>query len=116
MSYRTKILAGVLGLGLFAQGAQAASLCKPDIVGITLIEGNYDPPASMPPDAENLKDTGAWPKNLIMQGWHNLRAAHRPLTLVCRFKGRPNEAFTLPDDTNSCELTYNGGLIFECRH
>jgi hypothetical protein len=115
MSYRTKILAGVLGLGLFAQGAQAASLCKPDIVGITLIEGKYDPPASIVPDVEKYRGD-KMPEDIIVQGWQNLRAAERPLTLMCRYKGRPNEAFTLPDDTNSCELTYNRGLIFECRH
>jgi hypothetical protein len=95
--------------------AHAASLCKPDIVGIGLIQGSFNPPGFISPDAEQLKETGSWPKNLIIQGWHNLRAAHRPLTLVCRYKGRSEEAFTLPDATNSCELTYKGGLIFECR-
>jgi hypothetical protein len=100
-------------------GAGAASLCNPDIVGIDLVEGNYNPPGFMPPDAEKLKPVGKPPENIIMAGWHNLRAAKRPLTFVCRYKGRPNEAFILPDDTNSCELTNkgdNGRLIFECRH
>lgn len=114
MLCRTELLVSVIGFGLFAQGAQAASLCKPDIVGIDLIEGSFNPPGFIPPDVEKLKDRGRPPENIIMEGWYNLRAARRPLTLVCRYKGRPNEAFTLPEYTNSCELTNNGGLIFEC--
>ncbi|WP_294541581.1 hypothetical protein [uncultured Rhodoblastus sp.] len=90
-------------------------MCKPDIVGIDLIEGKSNPPGFLPPDEEKYKGN-KMPEDIIVQGWHNLRQAHRPLTFVCRYKGRPNEAFILPDSTNSCELTYKGGLIFECRH
>ena len=115
MLYRTKVITVIIVVGLFGQAAEAASLCKPDVVGIDLIEGAYNPPAFMPPDVEKYKTGGSWPQNLIAQGWTNLRAAHRPLTLVCRYKGRPNEPLKLPDETSSCELTYHGHLVLECK-
>lgn len=114
MPYIMKSLAGILVCVLSIEGTEAASLCKPDAAGIDLIEGNYNPPGFIPPDVEKYKGN-KMPEDIIVQGWHNLLAAHRPLTLVCRYKGRPNETFTLPVDTSSCELTYKGGRIFECR-
>ncbi|SNB85061.1 hypothetical protein SAMN06265338_14311 [Rhodoblastus acidophilus] len=115
MLFRTNLLLALLGVCFVGQTAEAASLCKPDIIGVDVIEGKSNPPAFMVPDDEKYKDGGSFPEKLIRQGWHNLRAAHRPLTLVCRYKGRPNEAFKLPDVTDSCELTYNGGLVFQCK-
>jgi hypothetical protein len=116
MSYLIK-LSIIVGLFAFwGYEAQASSLCKSDIVGITLVEGNFDPPASMPPDSENLKPGGAWPANLIEQGWHNLKKAARPLKLLCRYKGRANEAFILPDNTDACVLRNSpSGLVINCK-
>lgn len=115
MSFLTKIIAMFMGLGVLGDGAQAASLCRPDAAGIDLIEGRYNPPAFIKPDVEQYKGH-KMPEDIIVQGWHNLRAASRPLTVVCRYKGKPSEAFTLPNDTNACELTYNGGRVFQCYH
>ena len=52
MLYRTKVITVIIVVGLFGQAAEAASLCKPDVVGIDLIEGAYNPPAFMPPDVQ----------------------------------------------------------------
>lgn len=112
MSYLTKPLAVALAL-LFSQEAQAASLCKPGLAGITLIEGNYDPPASMPPDTERFKPGERWPDDLIEQGWHNLRKAHAPLKLVCRYKDGKQETLLLPGGTDACVL--RPGLVVTCK-
>ena len=115
MWYLTRIALAFLILGCFERSAEAAALCKPDSVGITLIAGKTNPPGTIDPDTETLKEAGAWPTNLIEQGWHNLRKAVRPLTLVCRYKGRPNEVFLLPEKTDTCTLRYIGsGLVFAC--
>ena len=115
MSYLTKAALAFLILGCSEPVAEAASLCKPDSVGITLIAGKTNPPGTIDPDTEKLKEAGVWPTNLIEQGWHNLRKAARPLTLVCRYKGRPDEVFLLPEKTDACTLRYIGsGLVFAC--
>src|SRR5271166_4294609 len=106
MSYLTKAALVFLILGCSEQVAEAASLCKPDIVGITLIAGKTNPPGTIDPDKEKLEGAGVWPTNLIEQGWHNLRKAARPLTLVCRYKGRPDEVLLLPGKTDACTLRY----------
>jgi hypothetical protein len=114
MLSRTKIILSMICACLIGQSANAASLCKPDIKGIDLIAGRYNPPAFLNPDEEQYRDGGSFPEKIILQKWNNLRAAHRPLTLVCRYKGRPSEVFKLPDVTDSCALTYNGHLVIQC--
>jgi len=112
MSYLTKPVVVAFAL-LLSQQASAASLCKAGLSGITLIEGNYDPPASMTPDTERFKPGGRWPDDLIEQGWHNLRKAHAPLRLVCRYKDGKQETVLLPNGTDACVL--KPGLIINCK-
>lgn len=112
MSFLTKFAA--VGLALcWSHGAHAASLCKAGLSGITLIEGDYDPPASMPPDTEHFKPRGKWPDDLVEQGWHNLKKARSPLRLVCRYKDGTRETLLLPDSTDSCVL--RPGLVVTCK-
>lgn len=113
MLSHTLRLITVLSIVAGSHSAFAATPCKNGLIGITLIEGEYNPPASMSPDTESLKPTGKWPTNLIEQGWHNLRKAARPLNLVCRYANGASETIQLPDTTDSCVL--KPGLVVTCQ-
>jgi hypothetical protein len=114
MSYLTKI---TLSLGLLAVPniAYAATLCKSGLGGISIVEGPSKF-GDQPPDSQSLKPTGKWPENLIEQGWHNLRKAARPLSVVCRYKDRADETIALPVSTDACFLRYGkDGLVVTCQ-
>jgi len=92
--------------------ANATTPCKSGLSGISILEG----PSSygdQPPDSQSLKPGGKWPGNLIEQGWHNLRKAPRPLSLVCKYANGSTETIHLPDTTDSCVLT--PGLMVTCQ-
>lgn len=116
MSFPIKKAVIVVGALLMPATCHAFSPCKGDLAGIDIIEGSYDPPGFQPPDSESYRPTGKWPENLIEQGWHNLRRAERPLSIICRYSNGEKEKIVLPEKTNDCSLTYKrSGLVVTCK-
>jgi hypothetical protein len=111
MSYRIRSVF-ILILVVVPHTAFALTPCKSGLAGITFFYGAHNPPGSMPPDTESIKQTGKWPDNLVQQGWHNLRKLERPLRIVYRYKDGPAETIFLPESTNTCILT--PGLTVTC--
>jgi len=116
MSSLTKLAAYLAVLLVMPAIAHAFTPCKGNLSGIEVIEGSYDPPGYQPPDSESYRPTGKWPDNLIEQGWHNLRKAKRPLSILCRYGSGQKEKVVLPEGTNDCVLR-NGrsGLFVTCK-
>jgi hypothetical protein len=79
------------------EAAFALEPCNQGVPGISLVEGSSNPPGILAPDTQSLGPN----HSLKEQGWHNLRKAQRPLTIVCRYADRP-ETVTLPDTVDTC--------------
>jgi hypothetical protein len=99
MSYHTKALAILMLMAPTA--AFAVEPCKNNLSGITIISGLADPPGTLTPDTESLTPDGS----LKEQGWHNLKKAHQPLKLVCRYKDGTRETFVFKSPIDKCVYT-----------
>lgn len=111
MSYPIRTI-GVVAMLFASASADAESLCKNGLVGITVAAGTAERPESFPPDTEVYRK-GKWPDNLVEQGWHNLRKATHPLWIVCRYAYGVNERVVLSDKTDTCVL--RPGLVVTCK-
>jgi hypothetical protein len=97
MSFRTvKVLVGMIGL-VSSQEASALEPCHHGVPRISLIEGSSNPPGTLAPDTQALNPD----QSLKEQGWHNLRQAQRPLTIVCHYTDKP-VSIVLPDTIDTC--------------
>jgi hypothetical protein len=99
MSYPTKALA-ILML-VVPSAATAFEPCKDNLSGITIISGLANPPGTLAPDTESLKPDGS----LKEQGWHNLKKAHQPLKIMCRYKDGTNETILFKNAIDQCVFT-----------
>lgn len=128
MSFRMLKLVWIPVLMGFSGEALALEPCHHGVPGITIIGGPYsklpekiaklygdrikeDPlviiegssvmvPPSISPDTESTNPNGS----LKEQGWHNLKKAQRPLSIVCRYADKAVPV-ALPDSVDTCIFT-----------
>jgi len=83
-----------------ALSGQALALepCDKGVPAIDIVQGAFvKAPGYISPDTQSV-----WPNGKLKeQGWHNLKKAQRPLSIVCRYA---DKAVTrpLPDSVDSC--------------
>ena len=81
-----------------SNAAFAMEPCHHGVPAIDIVQGSFaKAPGYISPDSQSLNPD----QSLKEQGWHNLKKAVRPLTVICRYSDQP-VSVVLPDTIDTC--------------
>ncbi len=85
-------------LCLMSGSAFAIEPCHHGVPAIDIVQGSFvKAPGYISPDTQSMNPDGS----VKQQGWHNLKKAARPLTVICRYSDK-QVSVVLPDTIDTC--------------